>query len=746
MASNYDKILFNVLIDKGLIKEAQVDSAIKEADKTSQSFASVLIKNGLVPEEKVLLILSEKLNIPYVNLKGVSIETTAIDKVPLKFTTYYKFVPIKFENNVLTIAVFYPLDIKIQDEIKVYLGFDIEMVLASEADILEKLKIHYGLAADTIQKIISKTPTKQASDTGISEGRVVEDIEKLAGEASVIKLVSQIILEGYKRRATDIHLEPYMGKIRLRYRVDGILYSAPVPPEIKSFFNSILSRIKIMSSLNIVERRLPQDGRAIVKIGDQRLDLRVSFVPTPYGESVAIRILPTKMLFSLEKLGLEGTDLEKFEGLVKKTHGIIFVTGPTGSGKTTTLYACLSEINTDHRKMITIEDPIEYELEDVTQIQVQPVIGLDFARGLRSMLRHDPDVMMVGEVRDRETAEIAIRVALTGHLVFSTLHTNDAAGGIARLLNIGIESYLVASSVEAFIAQRLVRLLCPHCKLEDKNQPEQIKVLIAKDLSLASSKEIKVFKAEGCDKCNKTGFFGRTAIYEILLVDDAIRELIIKNASASEIRGMALKRGMRILRQDGWRKVLDGQTSPEEIMRATQEEKPIEQGEREVITRNNTSGEVESRSGVFQGRVVKDSSSQKSSGSQESEDAEERVYRRLNTEVNIEYKLVKSKIKSPVKSNIKLPKGKYLTQQFSITYNISAGGLFFVSSDPMPLGSILELRIALPDAAKHIECLGKVTRVEEVAAGKTYNISICFLDMPSAERARINKYIEEEFG
>jgi len=492
-----------------------------------------------------------------------------------------------------------------------------------------------------------------------------------------------------------------------------------------------------MSNLNIVERRLPQDGRAIVKIGDQRLDLRISFVPTPYGESVAIRILPTAMLFSLEKLGLSEKDLKIFEELVKKTHGIIFVTGPTGSGKTTTLYACLSKINTDERKMITIEDPIEYELEGVTQIQVQPGIGLDFARGLRSMLRHDPDVMMVGEVRDRETAEIAIRVALTGHLVFSTLHTNDAASGITRLLDIGIESYLVASSVEAFIAQRLVRLLCPHCKIEEKDTPEQIKTQIAKDLGLKSIYDIKLFKAHGCDKCNSTGFYGRTAIYEILLVDDVIRNLIIKNAPANEIRKVALQRGMHILRQDGWRKTLAGLTTPEEIMKATQEEQPIKEEERILVAKSKSFIDEEPKVEFPEKQEVKkEVEVEKDIVSEDASGQEKRVYRRLNTEININYRIIKSKIK--------LDKGKYLTEQFGVTENISAGGFLFVSSEPIPINTILEVKIALPDTDKPIECLAKVLRAEEVVPDKTYNIAVCFLDMPGAERARINKYVEEE--
>ncbi|MCK5083070.1 MAG: type II/IV secretion system protein, partial [Candidatus Omnitrophica bacterium] len=372
-------------------------------------------------------ILAQELKISFVNLRDISIEKSTTETVPLKFASYYKFMPVKIENRVLTVAVAYPLDIKTQDEIRTQLGYEVEMVLAFESDINDMLKIHYGLAADTINKIISKTSQKQIEASRAETE--VEDIEKIAEEESVTKLVNQIILEAYKRRATDIHIEPYRGKVRLRYRIDGVLHNAPVPPEMTHFYSSILSRMKIISNLNIIERRLPQDGRATVKVQNQMIDLRISSVPTPYAESLVIRLLPTTMLFNLEKLGLSKADLEIFEELVKKPHGIIFVTGPTGSGKSTTLYTCLSQLNKEKTKIVTIEDPIEYEMEGATQMQVLPEIGFDFAMGLRSMLRHDPDVIMIGEVRDHETAEIAIRVALTGHLVFSTLHTNDAASG-----------------------------------------------------------------------------------------------------------------------------------------------------------------------------------------------------------------------------------------------------------------------------------------------------------------------------
>src|SRR3989338_3755126 len=333
----------------------------------------------------------------------------------------------------------------------------------------------------------------------------VQDIERLAETPSVVQLVNQIILEAYKKRASDIHLEPFRGKIRLRYRIDGELHEQPVPAELKKFYISILSRIKIMANLNIVERRLPQDGKARVKTQDQTLDLRISSIPTPHGESMVIRILPSGMILDLESVGFEDNHSRIFKSLIRKPHGIIFVTGPTGSGKSTTLYAGLNAINTVERKIITIEDPVEYELEGIAQLQVSPDIGLNFSKGLRSMLRHDPDVMMVGEVRDLETADIAIRVALTGHLVMSTLHTNDAASGATRLLDIGGEPFLVASSVIVFVAQRLVRVICPYCKREDPEVLPEVKERIVRELKLPHL-DFPVYEGHGCDECHGTGF------------------------------------------------------------------------------------------------------------------------------------------------------------------------------------------------------------------------------------------------
>ena len=378
--------------------------------------------------------------------------------------------------------------------------------------------------------------------------------------SEVIRLVNQILSEAISSRATDIHIEPYRDSIRIRYRIDGVLYEVSVPDEIKYLHHAIVSRIKIISNLDVVEKRLPQDGRAMVKIGNKQIDLRISVIPSLYGENVVIRILPVHLLLTLEDLGFSKQDLSAIEDIIKKPHGVIFLTGPTGSGKTTTLYACLTRLNKESVKIITIEDPIEYELGGITQIQVKPEIGLSFASVLRSVLRHDPDVMMVGEVRDLETAELAIRTSLTGHLIFSTLHTNDAPSGVTRLIDIGIEPYLVASSVNAFISQRLVRVVCSSCKEERKNTNGLPDVL----------KGSKIYSSKGCKECGFVGYKGRIAIYEILVIDDQLRQLIVSRASSVDIRKKAKELGLKTLYDAGMEKVKQGITTPEEVMRAVE--------------------------------------------------------------------------------------------------------------------------------------------------------------------------------
>ena len=502
---------------------------------------------------------------PPLVLKDLKIDPDIFEKIPAKFACHYKVIPIKFEDGTLTLAIEDPLDLIILDDISLFLGLKIEPVSASRADILEAIREHYGLGAETIEEIINTGEMAGEIKLAVSK---TEDIEGLAEDASIIKFVNQILVQAVKDSSTDIHIEPYEDELKIRYRVDGILYDIPIPQNIKYFQSAIVSRIKIMAGLDIAERRLPQDGRIKIRVGGEELDLRISILPTQFGESVDIRLLSGKMLYSLENLGLSLSNLEMLEKLIRKPHGIIFVTGPTGSGKTTTLYSCLSKINSKDKKIITIEDPIEYQLKGVTQIQIHLRIGLSFATGLRSMLRHDPDIMMVGEVRDFETAEITIRVALTGHLVFSTLHTNDACGGITRLLDMGIEPYLVASSVECFIAQRLVRIICPHCKVEKKPDRE-----ILREFGIENNlNDIAIYEGKGCESCKFTGYKGRTAIYEFLLMSGEISGLLLQRASSDQIKKKALEQGMHTLRMDGWEKVKKGITTINEVIRVSEED------------------------------------------------------------------------------------------------------------------------------------------------------------------------------
>lgn len=559
--------LGKMLVDKGLISAEQLDAALVEQKKSGEFIGITLVKLGFLTDDQVLSALSEQLGIEYVKINQTKIDPQIIKEVPAKFACHYKLIPLKKEANTLTLAVSDPLDIQTIDDLRLLLKVEVKPVLAAQKDILEAIRKYYGVGADTIEMMVAEPSPLQALETFKVS---VEDLEDLAEDATIIKFVNQILIQAVTDRATDIHIEPFEDQLRIRYRIDGILYDASVPASIKYFHSAIVSRIKVMANLDIAERRLPQDGRILVKLVERDLDLRVSILPTPYGESVDIRILIPGMLFSLEDLGLLERDLKILESLIKIPHGIIFVTGPTGSGKTTTLYSCLTKINDAKKKIITIEDPIEYQIKGVTQIQIQPKINLTFAQGLRSMLRHDPDIMMVGEVRDRETADITIRVALTGHLVFSTVHTNDAAGGVARLLDIGIEPYLVASSVECFIAQRLVRLICPQCKHEVSLKKEVLQELQAQEAEDLAG--LKFYEGKGCEFCKFTGYRGRTGIYEFLLLSEHIRDLVIRRVSTSEIKRVAVSEGMHTLRQDGWEKVKAGLTTPSEVIRVTQQE------------------------------------------------------------------------------------------------------------------------------------------------------------------------------
>jgi len=509
------------------------------------------------------------LGLTFTRLTEQDVDATVRAKISTKIVFQYNVMPMRMEGDTLIVAVNDPFDIGIAESIRLVAGCRVRLALATQSDIATALKRYYGVGAETLDELIQKNVV----DLDL-EGPAVtkDDLEKGDQEASVVKFVNQIISEAYKERATDIHLEPMENDLRIRYRVDGVLHQAPVPPQLKRFQPAIVSRIKVMSNMDIAERRLPQDGRINVRSGGTEIDVRVSTVPTAHGESVSLRLLTRSSLFlGLDKLGLGPDDEKIVRKLVDMPHGIIMVTGPTGSGKSTSLYAFLSTINSIDQRIITIEDPVEYELPGVNQIQVKPEIGLTFASGLRHILRQDPDVIMVGEIRDKETAEIAIRAALTGHLVFSTLHTNDAAGAVTRLLDMGIEPFLVSSSVEALIAQRLVRSICPDCKEQYTPDPE-----LLKEVGFPTDGgPLKLFRGRGCENCRFTGFRGRIGIYEILVLRENLRPLIIERAASSTIKAAAVAKGMRTLRDDGWAKVKAGVTSLEEVARVTQEDEDL---------------------------------------------------------------------------------------------------------------------------------------------------------------------------
>jgi len=548
-----------ILLKMNAVSKEQLNTAVKEGKRTGEVLGKVLVRLDYIKEAELLKALSQQLNIPYIaSFKKITVSEEVIKAIPAKFVWHYKFMPISIENNVLKIAISDPLESWPAEEVRLLLGYNVEPVLIPANEIMNAIRNYYGIGADTVQQILEeKRPEKKA----VSAAAKIQDLEKPKEEASVVKLVDQIILAAVKSRATDIHFENYRNKVKVRCRVDGILYDLALPRDINLLYSAIVSRIKIISGLDVVEKRLPQDGRTKVKVQNEYLNLRVSVIPATHGENVVIRILPSQIIYKLERLGFLEKDLVALKTLIHYPNGVIFLVGPTGSGKTSTLYACLTEIKSEDTKIITIEDPVEYELEDMMQIQVNPRIGFNFAQCLRSVLRHDPDVMMVGEVRDIETAELAIRSALTGHLMFSTLHTNDAPSGVARLIDMGVEPFLIVSSVKAFIGQRLVRVICENCKEEHR-----IKESIDREKI-----PIKVYyKGKGCEQCGFTGYRGRTAIYELLVVTKDIQDMILRRVSSQELMRQGRELGMMTLRECGWEKVRNGITTPEEVLRVTE--------------------------------------------------------------------------------------------------------------------------------------------------------------------------------
>jgi type II secretion system protein E len=548
------------------LTDEQVGAVLARRSEGGLSITQMIVEAGYAAEAEFLEAVGKILNLPFIRLNEVAITKDALGKLPAKVVFQYNIIPLAVENGVLQVATNDPFNAAVIDAVRLVSGGRVRMVLSPAADIAKAINKFYGVGADTMERLMEDDAIDDSEESILTK----VDLSDLDQEASIVKFVNQVIWEAYKDRATDIHFEPMEDELRIRYRVDGVLHQTSMPPQLKRFQPAIVSRIKVMSNMDIAEKRLPQDGRIGLSIHGESLDIRVSTIPTVYGESISLRLLTRGTgLLELDSIGMNPSDEAVIRKLIEKPHGILLVTGPTGSGKSTTLYSCLHTINSIDQRIITIEDPIEYEISGVNQIAVRPEIGLTFAAGLRHILRQDPDVIMVGEIRDYETAEIAIRASMTGHLVFSTLHTNDAAGAITRLIDMRIEPFLISSSVEAIIAQRLVRVLCDACKREKEIEESFLREI---NFPPPAAGGVKIYEAGGCEKCRRTGFLGRRGIFEALAVNDAIRPLIIGRESSNVIKQAAVRQGMRTLREDGWVKVGGGVTTIEEVLRVTEED------------------------------------------------------------------------------------------------------------------------------------------------------------------------------
>jgi general secretion pathway protein E/type IV pilus assembly protein PilB len=530
-------------------------------------------------EEEVLRWLAKEYDLGYTSLDEVEPDKEVLSLFPARILLKEELLPLRRTNGCVEIATSRLFATQGLDTLKTMTGLRLKPVLAPTEAIQREMKKRLGVGADTIDTLDEAAPF-EVVDEDHDEGG---DLDNAAEDASIIRFVNQVLRDAIELRASDIHLEPFEDELRIRYRIDGVLQEVPVPSQIKRFQPAIVSRVKILSHLNIAEKRLPQDGRIKIRIDDAEVDIRVSVIPMLHGEAVVMRLLrQNSTLRGMGQLGMDQRELDCFRRVLQLPHGIILVTGPTGSGKTSTLYTALNEINDAVRKIITIEDPVEYQLKGVNQIQVSEKAGLTFARGLRSILRHDPDVILVGEIRDKETAQIAVQASLTGHLVFSTLHTNDAPGALTRLVDMGVEPYLVASSLEAVMAQRLVRVLCKKCRqIDDSDTAQAVKTRTGMPF------ETPIYRSVGCKECRNTGFFGRRAIFEWMDSDNEIRQFVLKNRSSDEIRDAARRGGMRTLAEDGWRLVRIGETTVEEVLSVTTAKEvslstvsqPAEQGE-----------------------------------------------------------------------------------------------------------------------------------------------------------------------
>jgi general secretion pathway protein E len=542
--------LGEMLLEKRLITAEDLDRALEMQKERGDKIGKTLVDLGFIAMRDVLAALSDQLGLALVTIDGPPAASVETESLSPRFLRQFRCLPVGREDHTVTLAMADPLDFETLAAVRNCTGLKVNPVLAAEQEILDAIDKYYGESS------------KAEADIDAESGQAAEDLEHLrdmASEAPVIRLVNTIIAQAVEKRASDIHLEPFEKEFRIRYRIDGVLYSQETPPrEMKA---AMISRVKLMAKLNIAERRLPQDGRIKIKTMGREVDLRISTMPTLYGESVVMRLLDRSAgdFYDLHRLGFDHHMLSRMEHYTSLPHGIFLVTGPTGSGKSTTLYSALKRINQTDKKIITIEDPVEYQMDGINQIHVNPQIGLTFAAGLRHIVRQDPDVIMVGEIRDRETADIAIRASLTGHFVYSTLHTNDAPSAITRLTDMGVENYLITSSLVSVLAQRLVRVICKHCKQPDGTR-------IAPD-----GQQVLSFRGQGCEHCLGSGYTGRVGIFELMELNDEVRKLIMSNGDAADITALVRRNGMRNLREDGWLKVADGVTTADEVMRVTQE-------------------------------------------------------------------------------------------------------------------------------------------------------------------------------
>ncbi|MFH2137123.1 MAG: GspE/PulE family protein [Candidatus Omnitrophota bacterium] len=566
------KFISNLLVKKGFLTKKKCEDFFHNCQEnppqTQQDLDLRLIQDAGISEKDLLTAYGQHMNIPFLDLASLKIDSEFISLIPAKFANKNKVIAVKKEGKKLTVALSNPFDINMLDELKVLTKLKIQPVLSFREDIDKAIKEYYGVGAETVATIVQDAKSEEVLD---GSGDYEKRTQEKSGEAelvdnSMIQYVNQIVMEAYQKQATDIHIEPFEHVLRIRYRIDGVLYEIKTPSELKQLHNSIISRLKIMANLNIAEKRKPQDGRCKIILQGEEVDMRIATFPTLYGEGMSIRLLSKSLiLLGVDQLGLAKKEFAQLKTILKKPNGMLLVTGPTGCGKTTTLYACLNFLNDSKVNIITLEDPVEYQLEGINQIQINPQVDLVFSSGLRSILRQDPDIVMVGEIRDLETAQISVRAALTGHLIFSTLHTNNAVATIARLMDMGIDSYLVNGTVRGVIAQRLVRKVCNKCKQKYTPDNEILKIM-------GLTKKQQFVRGKGCQKCNNTGYRGRTGIYELLIIDERLGALISSNVTEAELRKQACNNGMKTLKEDGLEKAKNGITTLEEVIRVTEQE------------------------------------------------------------------------------------------------------------------------------------------------------------------------------